>query len=50
MVAMQIAGEPLVRQTLRQVFQSRAVLCTKLTKKGRKVDLCHMHAVSLLKR
>ena len=38
MVAMQIAGEPLVRQTLRQVFQSRAVLCAKLTKKGRKVD------------
>ena len=38
MVAMQIAGEPLVRQTLRQVFQSRAVLSAKPTKKGRKVD------------
>ena len=37
MVAMQIACEPLVRQTLRQVFQSRAVICTKPTKKGRKV-------------
>ena len=49
MVAMQIAGEPLVRQTLRQVFQSRAVLCAKPTKKGRKVRLCHMCSALLLK-
>ena len=39
MVAMQIASEPLVRQSLRQVFQSRAVLSVRPTKKGRKVSL-----------
>ena len=38
MVAMQIAAEPLVRQSLRQAFQSRAVVCVKPTKKGRKVQ------------
>jgi transcriptional accessory protein Tex/SPT6 len=37
MVAMQISAEPLVRQALRQVFQSRAVLNVKPTKKGKKV-------------
>lgn len=37
MVAMQISAEPLVRQALRQVFQSRAVLTVKPTKKGKKV-------------
>ena len=39
MVAMQISAEPLVRQALRQVFQSRALLSVKATKKGRKVCL-----------
>ena len=38
MVAMQISAEPLVRHALRQVFQSRAVLSVKPTKKGRKVS------------
>lgn len=37
MVAMQISAEPLVRQALRQVFQSRAFLSVKPTKKGIKV-------------
>ena len=37
MVAMQIACEPLVRQTLRLVFQTRAVLSVKPTKKGKKM-------------
>ena len=37
MVAMQIACEPLVRQALRQVYQTRAVLNVKPTKTGRKV-------------
>ena len=37
MVAMQISAEPLVRQAVRQVFKSRAVLSVKPTKKGRKV-------------
>lgn len=37
MVAMQISAEPLVRQALRLVFKSRAVLSVKPTKKGRKV-------------
>ena len=37
MVALQISSEPLVRQALRQVFQSRAVLSVKPTKKGKKV-------------
>ncbi len=42
MVAMQIAYEPLVRQTLRLIFQSRAVLNVKPTKKGRKtIDDAH---------
>jgi len=50
MVAMQIAGEPLVRQTLRQVFQSRAVLCAKPTKKGRKVRLCNTRVVHYFSR
>lgn len=40
MVAMQISAEPLVRQALRQVFQSRALLSVKPTKKGRKVCVC----------
>lgn len=38
MVAMEIAHEPLVRQALRQVFRTRAVLHVKPTKKGRKVS------------
>ena len=42
MVAMQIAAEPLVRQSLRQAFQSRAVVCVKPTKKGRKVQCSHI--------
>ena len=37
MVAMQIACEPLVRQALRQVYQSRAVLNVRPTKSGKKV-------------
>lgn len=42
MVAMQIACEPLVRQALRQVFQSRAVMCVRPTKKGKKmIDDAH---------
>ena len=36
MVAMQLAAEPLVRQAVRQVFQTRAVLSVKPTKKGKK--------------
>ena len=40
MVAMQISAEPLVRQALRQVFQSRALLSVKPTKKGKKVWWC----------
>jgi transcription elongation factor SPT6 len=47
MVAMQIAAEPLVRQSLRQAFQSRAVICVKPTKKGRKVRT-YMYAVLVL--
>ncbi len=42
MVAMQISAEPLVRHALRQVFQSRAVLSVKPTKKGRKVRKCYV--------
>ena len=61
MVAMQIAAEPLVRQSLRQAFQSRAVICVKPTKKGRKVSysthyctyvlhcIWHTHSMALLK-
>ena len=47
MVALQIACEPLVRQTVRQVFQTRAVLCVRPTKKGRKVccDTLYMYMV-----
>ncbi len=37
MVAMQIAYEPLVRQALRQVFSTRAVVNVTPTKKGKKV-------------
>lgn len=39
MVAMQLATEPLVRQAVRQVFQTRALLTVKPTKKGKKVRL-----------
>ena len=45
MVAMQIAAEPLVRQSLRQAFQGRAVLCVKPTRKGRKV--CSLAVLSM---
>ena len=38
MVAMQISAEPLVRQALRLVFKSRAVLSVRPTRKGRKVS------------
>ena len=37
MVSMQLASEPIVRQVIRQVYQTRAVICVKPTKKGRKV-------------
>ncbi len=37
MVAMHIACEPLVRQALRHIFQTRAVLNVKPNKKGRKM-------------
>lgn len=40
MVAMQLATEPLVRQAVRQVFQTRALLTVKPTKKGKKVRSC----------
>ena len=39
MVAMQLATEPLVRQSVRQVFQTRALLSVKPTKKGKKVSI-----------
>ena len=39
MVAMQIAYEPLVRQALRQVYSTRAVVNVSPTKKGKKVML-----------
>ena len=42
MVAMQLATEPLVRQAVRQVFQTRALLYVKPTKKGKKVHV-HVH-------
>ena len=38
MVAMEIAHEPLVRQAVRQVFRTRAVLHIKPTKKGKKAS------------
>ncbi|XP_019848744.1 PREDICTED: transcription elongation factor SPT6-like [Amphimedon queenslandica] len=42
MVAMQLASEPLVRQALRQVYQTRAVINVSPTKKGRKeIDESH---------
>lgn len=42
MVAMEIAHEPLVRQALRQVFRTRAVLHVRPTKKGKKlIDESH---------
>lgn len=37
MVALQLAAEPLVRQAVRHVFQTRALLTVKPTKKGKKV-------------
>ena len=37
MVSLQLAAEPLVRQAVRQVFQTRALLNVKPTKKGKKV-------------
>ena len=37
MVSMQLACEPVVRQVIRQVYQTRAVIIVKPTKKGRKV-------------
>lgn len=37
MVAMQIANEPLVRQAIRQVYYTRAVVHVLPTKKGKKV-------------
>lgn len=37
MVALQLAAEPLVRQAVRHVFQTRALLNVKPTKKGKKV-------------
>lgn len=37
MVAMQIACEPLVRQVLRQVYQTRGMVNVSPTKKGKKV-------------
>lgn len=37
MVALQIASEPLVRQTIRQVYQTRAMVNVSPTKKGKKV-------------
>ena len=43
MVAMQLASEPLVRQALRQVYQTRAVINVSPTKKGRKVINIHCH-------
>lgn len=43
MVAMQLATEPLVRQAVRQVFQTRALLTVKPTKKGKKVRLCALY-------
>lgn len=43
MVALQISSEPMVRQALRQVFQSRAVLSVKPTKKGKKVCVFQSH-------
>ena len=43
MVAMQLATEPLVRQAVRQVFQTRALLTVKPTKKGKKVRSCHFY-------
>ena len=39
MVAMQLVTEPLVRQAVRQVFQTRALLSVKPTKKGKKVHV-----------
>lgn len=43
MVAMQLATEPLVRQAVRQVFQTRALLSVKPTKKGKKVRVCSLY-------
>ena len=42
MVALQLAAEPLVRQAVRQVFQTRALLNVKPTKRGKKArpDVC----------
>lgn len=37
MVALQIASEPLVRQAIRQVYQTRAMVNVSPTKKGKKV-------------
>ncbi|CAI8018492.1 Transcription elongation factor SPT6 [Geodia barretti] len=37
MVSLQLAAEPLVRQAVRQVFQTRALLNVKPTKKGKKL-------------
>ena len=41
MVAMQIACEPLVRQTMRTVYHTRAMLSVRPTKKGKKVIQVH---------
>ena len=46
MVAMQLATEPLVRQSVRQVFQTRALLSVKPTKKGKKVCM-HVHVYTM---
>ena len=50
MVAMQIACEPLVRQVLRQVYQTRGMVNVCPTKKGRKVfhcNICNFKLVNL---
>ena len=39
MVAMQLSSEPLVRQAVRQVYQTRSVISVTPTKKGKKVQL-----------
>ena len=41
MVAMQIACEPLVRLTMRTVYQTRAMVSVRPTKKGKKVTRVH---------
>ena len=48
MVATQIAREPLIRQTIREIFQERATISVKPTQKGVK-DINEDHELFTMK-